>query len=208
LREVGLRVPASKKKRKREERIQGQPAVQVENVMTKEVSVCAPGTNAAIAAELMWKRNCGSLPVVDERGRVVGMITDRDLLIALGTSNRRASEVTVGEVMRENPSVCAPADTVGAALKTMAERQVRRLPVVDAEGALKGILSINDAVQHLGSDGDLSYEDAGRTLKSIGEPRAVKPAPKAVKTGSAAARKTRKATAPTTGRSRAKKVSA
>jgi CBS-domain-containing membrane protein len=143
--------------------------------------VCTPETNAAAAAELMWKRNCGSLPVVDGGGRVVGMITDRDLLIALGTSNRRASEVMVGEVMHGNPSVCVTTDTVGAALKAMAERQVRRLPVVDAGGSLKGILSMNDIAQHAGSDGDLSYEDAGRTLKSIGEPRAVKSAPRAKK---------------------------
>jgi CBS domain-containing protein len=57
--------------------------------MTKDVSCGSPGTNVAAAAEIMWAKNCGSLPIVEDGGHVVGMITDRDLFIALGTQNRR-----------------------------------------------------------------------------------------------------------------------
>ncbi len=108
--------------------------------MTKDVSFCNPGTNAAAATEIMWTGNCGSLPIIEDGRRVVGMVTDRDLLIALGTSNRNAADLLVGEVMNKDLALDAPNDDVRQALKTMAERQLHRLLVVDEDGALKGIL--------------------------------------------------------------------
>ena len=138
--------------------------MRVQDIMTKDVSFCNPGTNAAAATEIMWTRNCGALPIV-EGGRVVGMVTDRDLLIALGTRNRNASELTVGEVMSQDLSVCAPDDDVRDALKMMAERQLHRLPVVDKDGALKGILSLDDIALRAETDG-LS-KDLLKTMKAI-----------------------------------------
>src|SRR5271163_1858855 len=102
--------------------------------MTKDVSFCNPGTNAAAATEIMWTRNCGSLPIVEDGRGVVGIVTDRDLLIALGTSNRHAADLPVGEVMNKDLSLCAPGDDVRDALKTMARRRLHRLPVVDQFG--------------------------------------------------------------------------
>jgi CBS domain-containing protein len=118
--------------------------MQVQDIMTKDVAFCSPGTNAAVATEIMWTRNCGALPVVEDGRGVIGMVTDRDLLIALGTSNRNASDLPVGEVMKQGVSVCAPNDDIRDALKIMAQRQLHRLPVVDKDGALKGILSLDD----------------------------------------------------------------
>jgi len=139
--------------------------VRVEDIMTKEVSYCAPGTNAAAAAEIMWTKNCGSLPIVEDDGRVVGIVTDRDLFIALGTRNQQAADLQVGEIMNRDLSLCAPQDDVRVALETMAKRQSHRLPVVDKDGALKGILSIDDIVLRAEADG-LSH-DVLKTMKAI-----------------------------------------
>jgi len=100
--------------------------------------------NAATAAELMWNRNCGSIPIVEDGGRVVGIVTDRDLFLSLGTSNRRPDELSLGEIMNKDLALCNPDSDVRSALKTMAQRQLRRLPVVDEAGNLRGILSLAD----------------------------------------------------------------
>lgn len=139
--------------------------MRVEEIMTKDVSSCAPATNAAAAAEIMWNKNCGSLPIVEDGGRVVGMVTDRDLFIALGTRNERAGDLQVGEIMNHDVSLCAPDDDIRAALTTMATKQIHRLPVVDRDGALQGILSIDDVVLRAQSDG-LSKEVL-KTMKAV-----------------------------------------
>ena len=139
--------------------------MRVQEIMTKDVSFCSPGTNAAAATEIMWTRNCGALPIVVDGRGVVGMVTDRDLLIALGTRNRNAADLPVGEVMNKNLSVCAPDDDIRDALKTMAQRQLHRLPVVDKDGMLTGILSLDDIA--LRADADGLSTDLLKTLKAI-----------------------------------------
>ncbi len=120
----------------------------VNEAMTTQPATCGPATNLAAATELMWTRDCGSLPVVDEAGQVLGIVTDRDMLIALGTRNQRASELAVAEVMTAPALTCRPLDTMEAALTRMNAQQIRRLPVVDSEGVLVGMLTMNDIVLH------------------------------------------------------------
>jgi CBS domain-containing protein len=126
--------------------------MQVAEIMSKDVSSCGPGMNAATAAELMWKRNCGSLPVVEDGGRVVGIVTDRDLFLALGTSNRSPGDVPVGEIMNRDIAFTTPGSDVRDALKTMAQRQLRRLPVVNDNGTLVGIVSVGDIAVRANDD--------------------------------------------------------
>ncbi len=140
--------------------------MQVQQLMTKEVACCSPETNAAAAAEIMWNANVGALPVVADGGRLAGVVTDRDLFIALGTSDRRASELPVSDVMHCSLSLCKPEDDVRTALSTMAQQRLHRLPVVDEEGALKGILSLSDLARRVGSNG-LSSEDVAGTISAI-----------------------------------------
>lgn len=137
----------------------------VQEIMTKGVSFCSPGTNAAAATEIMWTRNCGALPIVEDGRGVIGMVTDRDLLIALGTSNRNAADLPVGEVMNKDLSLCAPDDDVRDALKTMAQRRLHRLPVVDKDGALQGMISLDDIALRAEAEG-LS-KDLVKTMKAI-----------------------------------------
>jgi len=121
---------------------------------------------------MMLSRDCGVLPVLEDSGQLVGMVTDRDLFIALGTQNRPAAELQVGAIMRQEPSLCAPEDDVRNALKTMAQQRVHRLPVVDKSGELKGILSMNDLVlQPQAETNGVFKDDVIRTLKAICEHR-------------------------------------
>jgi CBS domain-containing protein len=92
----------------------------------------------------MWEDDCGAIPVTDERGQVVGMITDRDICIAGATRARAEGEIPVQDVISKVVYSCAPSDDVRQALETMRLRKVRRLPVVDQSGRLTGIVSVHD----------------------------------------------------------------
>jgi predicted transcriptional regulator len=94
----------------------------------------------------MRERDYGTLPVIDSRGRLVGIITDRDICLALAGTNRNALHVAVHEVMTPKPFSALLDDDIRSALATMKTARVRRLPVRDDAGRLKGILSIEDVV--------------------------------------------------------------
>jgi len=163
--------------------------MRVADVMMRTPVWCTPETNLGTAAELLWSRDCGILPILDAQQRVVGVITDRDLCIALGTRNRLPGQVTVGEVASGKLYSCRPEDDIHAALDTMAQHKVRRLPVVTKEGRLEGILSMDNVVLHAeaaetGRAGALSPRDIVSTLRSIYGPQL----PQVVGTRMAAAR--------------------
>ena len=117
--------------------------MQIAEVMTPGPICCTPDTSVAEAARLMWEADCGVLPVVNGR-TLTGVVTDRDLFIALATRDAKASELTVGSVARGTPITCAPRDDVQQAMGKMKTHRVRRLPVVDKDGTLVGIVSMND----------------------------------------------------------------
>jgi len=144
--------------------------MKVRDVMTKQATFCYPDTSLSGAAELMWKRKCGFLPVRGEGGNVIGVITDRDISIALGTRNRWPSEVLVKDVMSGRLFTCTPDDSVACALTTMRIEGLRRLPVVNCEGALVGVVSIDDLVLKARENAlskDVSYKDVEDTYKAI-----------------------------------------
>ena len=93
--------------------------MRVKDVMLPSPCYCQRETNLGSATELMWTSNCGFLPVESIEGKVIGVITDRDICIALGTRNRPAGEIKVGEVMLEKLYSCGPDDDVHHALQTM-----------------------------------------------------------------------------------------
>jgi CBS domain-containing protein len=144
--------------------------MKVQNVMVKNVRFCKPDTNLAAVAKIFWEQGCGALPVVDN-GRAIGMITDRDVSIALGTRNARAAETFVRDVALPKVFFCLPEDDIHSALRTMQAQQVRRLPVVNDSGALEGILTLDDIVLFAaeGPASDLTYSDVVDTMRSICE---------------------------------------
>jgi CBS domain-containing protein len=141
--------------------------MKVRNVMVRNVKFCTPNMNLAGAAEILWKAGVGALPVVDE-GRVLGIITDRDISIALGTRNAKAAEVLVSEVALPKVFYCTEGDDIHAALGTMKAQRVRRLPVIDDKGLLAGILCLDDIVLYAEERaGELTYADVVETLQGI-----------------------------------------
>jgi CBS domain-containing protein len=141
--------------------------MQIAEVMTPGPLTCSPETTAAEAAHLMWEGDCGVLPVV--RGRALaGVVTDRDLFIALATRNARASDLTVGMVARDFPVTCSPRDDVHQAMGKMKTHRVRRLPVVEQDGTLVGIVSMNDLVLAVAPDSKLG-DKVVDTLQTISE---------------------------------------
>ena len=163
--------------------------MRVEEVMMRTPVCCGPETNLGAATELLWSRNCGMLPIVNAQQKVIGVITDRDLCIALGTRNQLAGEVAVGDVMSGTVYSCRPEDDIHAALDTMAQNRVRRLPVISKEGHLEGILSMDNVVLHAdaagaGKTAELGSRDILVTLQRIYGPRV----PQLVETRAATAR--------------------
>ena len=139
----------------------------VNEVMTRNLRTCAPGTTVAEAAALMLEADCGILPVVEDNGQLFGVVTDRDLFIALATRNTRASEITVGEVAQRAVQTCRPEDDVDRALEIMKQNQLRRLPVRDFGGRLVGIVSMNDIVLATGARKPLRETAVVDTLQGI-----------------------------------------
>jgi CBS domain-containing protein len=117
----------------------------VAHLMTRDVESCVPDANLTQAAMIMWRRDCGFVPVVESQGgRFAGVITDRDICIATATKHVSPDSIRVATVMNRNAVTCAPSDDAKVAMRRMAETQVRRLPVIDKEGKLTGVLSLND----------------------------------------------------------------
>lgn len=145
--------------------------MKVRDIMTTDVSSCRPESTLAEAARAMWDRDCGFLPVVSSEGRVVGVITDRDICMAVATKGRTADRISVGEVTEYKLYTCLAGDDVGAALKTMKTRQVRRLPVVDESGHLTGVVSMNDIVLHANAKRGVPPAEVVSALKGICEHR-------------------------------------
>ena len=140
--------------------------MKIRDIMTSEPMTCSPHTNLAAAAELMLKGDCGILPVLDN-GKIVGVVTDRDLYIALATRNERPSEVTVGAVAQVPVYTCGPDDELLTALATMKQHGVRRLLVEGFGNTVMGIVSMNDLVLAAGPTRPVRDEDVADALRTI-----------------------------------------
>ena len=140
--------------------------MKIKDIMTTDVRSCSPGTNLAAAAALMLDGDCGILPVVDE-GKLVGVVTDRDMYIALATRNTLASHMTVGDLARQQVFTCDPDDDVHAALATMKAHRVRRLPVEGFGGSVLGIISMNDILLAAGARKAIRNDEVVDTFQEI-----------------------------------------
>ena len=118
--------------------------MKVSELMTKGVRACHQHDSLNRAAQLMWENDCGAVPVVDSDTKVIGMLTDRDICMAAYTQGVALGEASVGSAMSREVCVCNPSDNISAAAERMRERQIRRLPVINDEERLVGILSMSD----------------------------------------------------------------
>jgi CBS domain-containing protein len=141
----------------------------VKDVMTRDVEVARPGMTVQEAAEKMKTLDIGSLPVCENK-RVVGVITDRDITVRVVAEGKSITSTSVADVMtKEGIQTVREESPLEEVEKVMHDRQIRRLPVVDAQGQLVGYLSQAKVAR---------TEDAtkaGRVLKGISEPEKPQP---------------------------------
>jgi CBS domain-containing protein len=142
------------------------------DVMTRGARTCAPGDALNCAAQIMWENDCGCVPVVDEEGRAIGMITDRDVCMAAYTQGRTLAEIAVSSAMSTNLASVQEADELEVAEELMSAHQVRRLPVLDEERRVIGVLSLSDMVRTTdgGRTDGLGAEQVTGTLAAICTP--------------------------------------
>ena len=135
--------------------------MKVRDIMTSDVAYAAPDTTLEEVAVLMRDENVGAIPVLDD-GALIGIVTDRDIVVRCIADGKDASECTAEDVISENLETVEPEDDVKEAAQIMARRQIRRLPVVE-DGRLVGMLSLGDiAVKE-------SDQTAGDALESVSE---------------------------------------
>ncbi len=116
------------------------------DLMTKDCVCVTTEDNLSTAAGRMWEKDCGALPVV-QNDVVVGMITDRDICMATWSRGAPPDRIVVLDAMSTKLVSCGTGESVKQVEATMRSHQVRRLPVLDAEGRLLGILSLADIVR-------------------------------------------------------------
>jgi CBS domain-containing protein len=148
----------------------------IRDVMSVPAETCHPETGVAAVAKLMWGHDCGFVPVVGATGAVVGVITDRDICIATATRRSLREHVSAAQAMTSPIHACLPTDQISDALATMKQFRIRRLPVLDAEGHLQGVISMNDIVLVSERKGQPAAKDIVSTLAAICTHRSVEPA--------------------------------
>lgn len=120
----------------------------------KTVAIIQPTQSVAEAAEAMRDRHVGALVVVQGELRPVGMLTDRDIVTRVVAERKDPKAVSVGEVMSPEPAIAHVDDTLDRALFTLREQGVRRLPIVDEQGRVAGLVSLDDVLVLLSGELD------------------------------------------------------
>lgn len=149
--------------------------MKIEKLMVKKVLSCYPEDDLRVPARAMWEGDCGSIPVVDSWSRVIGMITDRDICMAAYTKGRKLEEIRVQDVMSKNVTSCKASDSLEQVEELMRRQKVRRIPVLDADKRLVGLVSLNDIARSARSEPaasrDASLAHVGQLLADVCEPR-------------------------------------
>jgi CBS domain-containing protein len=126
------------------------------DVMTKNPVCCEPGDAVSRVAEVMKREDVGSVPVVESQKskHLMGIVTDRDIVVKVVADGRAVDRATVQDAMTANPSCCREDDDVERAMAAMKDRQVRRMPIVDSDGRLTGIISQADVATRVHKDAE------------------------------------------------------
>ena len=154
--------------------------MKIEQLMTKGVSTCAPGDSLKEAARIMWERDCGIVPIIEDDAtrRVVGIVTDRDACMAAYTRGQPLSQIRIGDVMSTSVASCRAGEDVHEAEQTMRSAQVHRLPVVDDANQLLGVISLADIAREAAREAgsrrqEVTAVEIGETLAAIRKPREI-----------------------------------
>jgi len=152
--------------------------MKIQEIMQRNVKACTQDDTLNTAARLMWDNDCGCVPVIatDGNGAIVGMISDRDICMAAYTQGKCLSDIAVTVAMAQSVLSCKPYDDLALAEAMMREARIHRIPVVDDNGAVVGIVSLTDIARNALSLGDSrvalgTQAEIARTLAAIREPR-------------------------------------
>ena len=139
--------------------------------MTREPVCCEPADSIVRAAQLMKSEDVGAVPVVESQTsrKLVGIVTDRDMVVKIVADGRTVEKATARDAMTNNPVTCREDDDVSQAVARMAERKVRRIPIVDRSGTLQGIIAQADIATRVHRD-----TTTGELVEAISEPGAVR----------------------------------
>lgn len=150
--------------------------MKVSELMTREVKSCIERDSLQKVAKVMWDNDCGCVPVVDEENSVTGVVTDRDICMAAYTQGVPLYGIQVQTAMARTVVCCTENDDLATAEELMRQNQVRRLPVVNREGRLVGILSINDIAREAGKERaagaklEVGDTEVAETMGAISQP--------------------------------------
>jgi len=164
---------------------EGELLMRVDKLMTSPVHWCRPEDSLEYAARLMWDHDCGCIPVCSSTSdamHATSVVTDRDICMCALFTGKALRDLSVADAMAKDLLACSPSDSVEAAERTMREAHIRRLPVVDDEQTLLGMISLADlareAYREQGqSQREITARDICGTLAVICEPEGHTPSP-------------------------------
>lgn len=140
--------------------------MKVKECMCNKVFSCTPSTTVYDAAKKMQTNHVGCIPVCDNENCMVGVITDRDIVLRCIASDKNVKDTSVSEIMSTNVWTCKPEDEISNAQSKMESEQIRRLPVVNNEGKVIGMLTLGDLAKN---DMEIGQEEVSDTINSICE---------------------------------------
>ena len=147
--------------------------MQIEELMSRPVLVCGPNDTLQIPAQLMWDQGVGCV-VVQKEGKVIGVITDRDICMGAYTSGQALWELPVSRSMTAAPATIDATATVDDAEQLMRQHHVRRLPVIDANGVLVGVISLDDLAREARRQFGRGIDGIAATLGAVADARTPK----------------------------------
>jgi len=147
--------------------------MKVAELMTRNAKACSAQDSLNMAARIMWDNDCGFVPVVDREGKVGGVLTDRDICMAAYTQGLPLHAMLVESAMADAVVSCSPQDDVAVAGNLMRENRVHRLPVIDSDGRLCGVISLTDIVRQARETdlGALGSPEIAKTVAALSQPR-------------------------------------
>lgn len=135
-------------------------------LMTPSPTCCQPQHTIVEVAEIMKREDVGLVPVTEEpSNKLIGVLTDRDIVMKVVADGRDPRATAVSEVMTTDPIACQEHDSIETVMQQMASHQVRRIPIVDNDGAIVGIVAQADIATRLANP-----RETGEVVQAISEP--------------------------------------
>ena len=149
--------------------------MKIDEIMTRDVRGISPNETLGTAAQIMWENDCGAVPVIEADGRLVGIVTDRDVCMAAQLQGAPLHELRVSSAMARDVKTCSARDTPVTVQAIMQQNKIRRVPVVDELGRLVGIVTLGYLAYLVsrnpdGADG-MTWTAVAHTLAAVSQPR-------------------------------------